>query len=48
MCTSATLALMALFAVSVVWLVDQLRRRRDLQVLANDIGHFFDEHDVAR
>jgi hypothetical protein len=46
MCASATLVLMALFAVSVVWVIDQVRRRRDLTAFADDIGRFFDEHDV--
>lgn len=45
MCAYTTLVLMVLFSGFAVWVVDQIRRHRDLQLLADDIGRFFDEHD---
>jgi hypothetical protein len=40
--------LLTMCSISVVWVIDQIRRHRDLQRLADDIGHFFDEYDVSR
>ncbi len=45
MCASATVLLMALFAAYVLWLFDQLRRRRELTEFADELNRFFEEHD---
>jgi CHASE1-domain containing sensor protein len=47
MCMFVTLLLMTLFAVSTVWVVDQLKRHIDLQSLADDVGNFLDEREAS-